>query len=196
MNKIICIAAVVLSACATQHPSENLTAADYNVQLGLGYLAQEDRVRAKDKLLHAVTLAPHALQPYLALAYYYETINNPIQAQQTYQQALQLNPDAGQVNNNYGAFLCTQGDYQQALTYLERAMADPYYKQTASAYENAALCSAKMRDYKAAAHYAALTLQQDPQRTHVLLKLNVLLEQQGQTEQAVDYLNRYQQTNS
>jgi type IV pilus assembly protein PilF len=197
MKTIICvITALLLNACSVKHTPENLTAAGYNVQLGLGYLAQDDRLRAKEKLLRAVEQAPNSQETQLALAYYYEIVGDRLAAEQIYQQALDIEPKAGQVNNNYGAFLCTQGEYQQALVHFERAAQDSHYYQTANAYENAALCSAKMAQFAPTAHYADLALQQDPHRVNMLLKLSYLLEQQGHKTLAQHYLNRYQQAKS
>lgn len=187
---------LTITACATKPTEKNITAASYNVQLGLGYLAQNDRVRAKEKLLRAAEQAPDMQDAHLALAYYYETTGEITAAEQAYQHALHIMPKAGQVNNNYGAFLCTQGDHQQALLHFERAIDDPHYYQTAKAYENAALCSATMAHLALTSYYADLALQQDPHQNNLLLKLSYLLEQQGELQASRHYLDRYQQTKS
>ncbi len=197
MKKIIVLLAFLfaLNACSLKQIPENTTAASYNVQLGLGYLAQNERVRAKEKLLRALNQAPNTLAPHLALAYYYETVDEQAKAQYTYQHALKILPKSGQVNNNYGVFLCAQGDYSQALVYFERALLDPYYTNTASAYENTALCMAKMNNAKAA-NYAYLAVQQDPKRSGLFFKLSYLLAEQGETQQALAYLDEYHQLNA
>ncbi len=193
---IIILIAVLLTACSTKRTSENITAADYNVQLGLAYLEKGDTMRAKEKLLRASEQAPDLIDAQLALGFYYEHIGQISFADQAYQRALKINPTSGQVNNNYGAFLCGQGDYSQSLIYFQQAIDDPYYHQTAKAYENAALCSLKMNDIQAAAHYADLAIQQDPARSDIFLKLSYLLTQQGDENNAKLYLKRYQLTNS
>ncbi len=174
MKIILIILPLLLSACAYKQSPENLTAASYNVELGLGYLAQDDRLRAREKLLRAAHQAPNLLKTHLALAYYYQTVGDIHAADHAYQHALKIDSKAGRTNNNYGAFLCAQGEYQDAMLYFLRAMEDPHYPQTVSAYENAALCSAKMADDKTAAYYADLALQQDPKRTDLLLKIKIL----------------------
>lgn len=193
---IIVLWAVLCAACSTQHTSENTTASGYNVQLGLGYLEKGDPIRAKEKLLRAAEQAPHLTEAHLALAYYYENIGQFVLAEQAYQRALNIMPESGQVNNNYGAFLCSHGNYALSMTHFKQAMDDAYYNQTASAYENAALCSAKMNNMPAAAHYADLAIQQDPSRELIFLKLSYILQQKGDENAAHAYLNRYQQTNS
>lgn len=195
MNKIIIIvAALLLSACFAQPTTENITAAGYNVDLGLGYLEKGDNARAKEKLLRASQQAPDLLAVHLALAYYYEQIGQVKAAIQSYQQALKIDSVAGQVNNNYGAFLCRHGDYAESMVYFQQAMNDVYYLQVAKTYENAALCSIKIHDLKAAGQYADLAVQQDPSRADIFLKMSYLLEQQGDKNNAEFYFNRYQQT--
>jgi type IV pilus assembly protein PilF len=184
---------LLLSACATQSSVENATAAGYNVQLGLGYLAQNDPVRAKEKLLRARAQAPDSVDAHLALAYYFQTIEHPEAAQLSYAQALKLSPEGGKANNNYAAFLCAQGDYAKALDHFERAVADLYYPQTAAAYENAALCAAQIPQWSLAQEYAQMAMQQDPMRSRIWLKLSTLMAQQGDDVRAKEYLERYNQ---
>ena len=192
MKRSLCLIALCLlfNACALKHTPEHSSAAAYNVQLGLGYLAQNDRMRAREKLHRALMQDPDSIEPHLALAYYYETVGEQIKAQQTYQHALEILPQSGQVNNNYGVFLCSQGDYAQALVYFDRALADTYYPNSASAYENMALCLAKM-NHPEAEKYAHLALQQDPKRNSLLLKLSFILAEQKQIARAQAYLDQY-----
>lgn len=196
MKIIILFLAAFLAACSHHQTIENTTAANYNVQLGLGYLEKGDNIRAKEKLLRANQQAPDFVDGYLALAYYYEKIGQVQLAEQYYQKALKLEPKSGQVNNNYGAFLCKQGDYAKAISYFTLAMDDVYYHQSAKAYENAALCSVKLNDFTSAAKYADLAVQQDSSKQDLFLKLSYLLEQQGEKDQADLYIKRYHHTNS
>jgi type IV pilus assembly protein PilF len=175
--KIIAIAlSILLSACAT-NPKENITAAQYNVQLGLGYLAQDDKMRAKEKLLRAKSQAPHLIDTHLALAYYYQTVGQMHLADEAYQSAWELDPKAGNVNNNYALFLCSQNQYDQAMSHFETAFQAVDYLKLANAYENAALCAAKAGDVSKAHQYANLALQQNS-TSRVHEKLTILLAQQ------------------
>lgn len=196
MKIIIVFIAAFLAACAHHQTIENTTAADYNVQLGLGYLEKGDNVRAKEKLLRATAQAPELVDAHLALAYYYEQMGQIQPAEQSYQNALKITPTLGRVNNNYGAFLCQQGAYAKSMQYFQRAIDDASYPQTAKAYENAAFCSVMRHDLKAASEYADLAVQQDPSKQDIFLKLSYLLEQQGEKEQADLYIKRYHLTNS
>ena len=55
-------------------------AASYNIQLGLGYLKQGDRPRAKKKLLTALKQEPNSADANAAMAYYFEQTSELEQA--------------------------------------------------------------------------------------------------------------------
>nr|WP_196398940.1 type IV pilus biogenesis/stability protein PilW [Legionella saoudiensis] len=139
-------------------------AAAYNVQLGLGYLKQGDRPRAKKKLLTALEQEPKSVDAHSAIAYYFEQTNEPVQAKKFYLKALSLAGNAGAQLNNYGAFLCRQGDYKQAELYFLKAAADLRYINTAGAYENAGLCALSANQAEQAKPYFMKALDQDPSR--------------------------------
>src|SRR5580704_10911769 len=96
-------------------------AAAFNVQLGMGYLKQGDRPRAKKKLLIAMQQAPDSSDVNAAMAYYYEQTNELDQARKYYLKALSLSSNAGAQLNNYGTFLCRQGQYKEAELYFLKA---------------------------------------------------------------------------
>lgn len=139
-------------------------AAAYNVQLGLGYLKQGDRPRAKKKLLTALEQEPKSVDANSAMAYYFEQTSEPLQAKTFYLKALSLAGNAGAQLNNYGAFLCRQGDYKQAEFYFLKAAADLRYVHTAGAYENAGLCALSVNQVEQAKPYFIKALNQDPSR--------------------------------
>src|SRR5690242_7983555 len=109
---------LLLQACIHNKESEKLSykkpdlrkAASYNVQLGLGYLKQGDRPRAKKKLLTALEQEPTSADVNSAMAYYFEQTGEQNQAEKYYLKAITLSGNKGAQLNNYGAFLCRQGD--------------------------------------------------------------------------------------
>ncbi|WP_133135965.1 type IV pilus biogenesis/stability protein PilW [Legionella rowbothamii] len=139
-------------------------ASAYNVQLGLGYLKQGDRPRAKKKLLTALEQEPRSADANSAMAYYLEQTSEPAQAKMFYLKALSLTGNAGAQLNNYGAFLCRQGNYKEAEYYFLKAAADLHYVHTAGAYENAGLCALSANQIEHARPYFIKALNQDPSR--------------------------------
>lgn len=166
-------------------------AASYNTQLGLAYLKQGDRPRAKRKLLTALDLAPDSADVNVAMAYYLEKTGEVRKAQVFYQKALVLAPDSGAQLNNYGTFLCRLGHYKEAERYFLKAANDIHYIHTAAAYENAGLCAAAVPDYSKAKHYYLKALQQDPRRKQALYELAAIELKEKHASKALEYMQKY-----
>lgn len=166
-------------------------AAQYNVQLGLAYLKQEDRPRAKRKLLTALDLAPDLADAVTAMAFYYEKTGDLEDAKAYYLKALALAPTSGSQLNSYGNFLCRRGSYDEAERYFLKAVKDRNYIQTAGAYENAGLCASCANDYTKAKMFFIKALSQDNCRKQSLYELAKLELRQGNPELALKHLQRY-----
>jgi type IV pilus assembly protein PilF len=174
-----------------QAKNSNQRVAEINVQLGVGYLQQNDMPRAKQKLLTALNRAPNWPPVLEAMAYFYQVTGDTERAEEYYTKALKIAPKAGSTLNNYGAFLCKQGNYRKSLAYFELALQDEKYLKTAEVYENAGLCAAKLPDYKLAMRYLQKSLQQNPSRIQPLLDQADIAYKQGQYREALGYLNLY-----
>lgn len=206
LQTIVMISLVFLQACQHKESKEpeqtqpsrkiNLSkAAEYNVQLGLGYLKQGNRIRAKKKLLAALNQAPKSPESNAAMAYYFEQTSDFVNAKKHYEKAIAL---AGTVNsvvgaqyNNYGTFLCRRGDYKKAETYFRKAVKDVRYLNTAGAYENAGLCSLAVPDDDKARSYFIQALEQDPSRRASLYELVKLDNKKGHYIEALKLLKAY-----
>lgn len=163
---LIVLISFMLTSCYSM--DENATskynpkAAAYNVQLGLAYLKQGNRQRAKQKLLKALEEAPDSLETNDAMAYFYENTQDNKKAEMYYQRAIEWHPEAGAALNNYGAFLCREKRYDEADIYFLKAIADPEYLNTARAYENAGLCALAANQSDKAQNYFKRALAEDP----------------------------------
>ena len=166
-------------------------AALYNTKLGLTYLEQGDRARAKRKLLKALDQAPNSPEVHASMAWFMEQSGEINDAKSHYRQAMALAPGKGSQLNNYGAFLCRRGQYSEANTYFLKATKDTRYEQTASAYENAGLCAANSSDYKNAAQYFSKALERDPARKQSLYEWVMIDLKLGQKDKAIARLKKY-----
>lgn len=169
----------------------NPKAAAFNVELGLAYLKQNNPERAKGKLLSALQQDPLSPTTYGAMAHYLETTGNPEGAEQYHQKALKIAPGKGQALNNYGGFLCRQGQYAKAQTYFKAAVSDPDYVNVAQAYENAAMCAIKSNDIVLAEGFYKRALQHDNERLSSLLGLASLYFSEHKPTESAEYLLRY-----
>jgi len=166
-------------------------ASSYNTQLGLAYLKQGDRPRAKRKLLMALAQAPDSPNANASMAYFMEKSGEISEAQSYYLKAMSLAPGNGAQLNNYGTFLCRRGQYQQAEAYFLKAVKDVQYENSAGAYENAGLCAMAIPDYTKATSYFAKALEQDPARKQSLYELVKIEMKLNHTNEAFSYLQKY-----
>lgn len=166
-------------------------AAAFNVQLGLGYLKQGDRSRAKQKLLTAYQQEPSSADVNAALGYYFEKSSELDEAKKYYLKAIALSSNGGAQLNNYGTFLCRQGDYKKADAYFLKAVHDMQYVNTAGAYENAGLCAMAVPDFERAKEYFIYALKHDPSKKQSLYELVKLQGQSGHYEDALAQLQKY-----
>lgn len=200
---------MLLTACSTTTPitdtstvtvenvapekETNTTAADYNIQLGMGYLDEGDVSRAKQKFLQAMDQAPDWPPTQEAMGYFFENTGETNTAEKYYLKAIELDPSSGRAHNNYGTFLCKLQRYKEADKQFMLAVQDLKYLKTAEAYENAGLCAMQIPDNAKATEYFKKAISQDPKRAASYLELSQISYQQGQYAIAQKYFDQYQQ---
>ncbi|OOF53388.1 type IV pilus biogenesis/stability protein PilW [Rodentibacter trehalosifermentans] len=135
---------LIFSACVSQSVSPDFNkqqAAKARVELALGYLQQNNFPQAKQNLDKALEHDSNYYLVHSALAYFYQLQGEPNAARQAYLQAIKLDNKQGDIHNNFGTFLCGQGEFEGAYEEFERALTSPHYYRQADTYENMALCA-------------------------------------------------------
>jgi type IV pilus assembly protein PilF len=166
----------VLTACKSTHSQPDAQeqkatrTAKINTELGMAYLQQHEMQRAKQKLLLALEQDPALPQAWYSMGYYMEATGDLENAKMYYLKSVKIAPEQGEVQNNYGTFLCRSGDYKTAIKHFMLAIADQNYLDTASAYENAGLCALKIPDKKLALQYFNRAIMEDPNHPTALLE--------------------------
>lgn len=194
---------VLLPACVTEtriagsnkpvvpHHASAAEAAKTRVALGLRYLQNGDPSQAKYNLEKARQHAPHLGEVHYALAYYYQQVGEPALAEQAYLDALEYAPNDGATMNNYGAFLCHQGRYQEAEQQFLAAVQQQSYIRVAEAYENAGICALIAKSFNKALNYSKKSLSYNATRTGALITLSEASLELGDARSASFYLKRY-----
>ncbi|MCH9770658.1 MAG: type IV pilus biogenesis/stability protein PilW [Gammaproteobacteria bacterium] len=189
---------LLLTACVTSETINNkhkvvdpTAAANANINLGLQLLKNKKVAQAKATLLKAVKEAPNLSASWYAMGYFMEVTGNEILANQYYLRAVKLDPISGASRNNYGTFLCRHKHYKAAVKEFIKATKDIAYLQTASAYENAGLCSMLIPDYGNAISYFKKAIQNDPNRRTSWLELARIYYQKNNLKQAKRYFTEY-----
>ena len=162
------------------------------VSLGLTYLQNGNFSQAKFNLDKALEFAPRNGQAHYALAFYYQQVDEPELAIESYENALSYSRNDPDVLNSYGAFLCQEGQYEKAKEYFLEAVNDRNYVSTAETYENLAICSQSQGKDQEAINYFNSALNHQPTRPESLFLLTRLYVEDEQWENAKRSLFKYE----
>ena len=100
-------------------------------------------------------------------------------ADKSFQQALAINPNDSEANNNYGSFLCSRGREQASIAYFLAAVKNPLYQAPESAFTNAGICSRKIGNDKDAEDFLLKALRLQPGQPRALQALAEIYYQRG-----------------
>ncbi|WP_395340858.1 type IV pilus biogenesis/stability protein PilW [Ningiella sp. W23] len=202
----VCICALivaVISGCVSEPTDPSFIgarafdpdeASKTRVSLGLTYLQNGNFSQAKFNLDKALEFAPRNGQAHYAMAFYYQQVEEPELAEESYEKALSFSRNDPDVVNSYGAFLCEQGKYEKAKEYFLAAVNDRNYVSTAETYENLAICSQSQGNNEEAIEFFNSALNHQPTRPKSLLLLANLYAEEEQWEEAKRALFKYERS--
>lgn len=184
-----------LTACATTEDKKSLeaNAADIYFQLGVRYLNLNKLEVAKENLQRAIELDSKNAPALNALAFLNEKLGKIDDARGYYQTAISLTPEDLGVKNNYGRFLCEQGEAQKGMALLTQATNDKLNERPWLAMTNLGRCYMQLAQYQEAETYFLQALQLNQNYAPALLEMQKVNYQQGNFTAAKVYLNRYAQ---
>lgn len=167
------------------------SAAEIHVALGQRYLQQGKLEIAMEKLQKALAFDPSYVDAHTVIAVLYERINDARKAAEHYRRAAELAPRNGAVNNNYGAFLCRTGRYDEAAQRFVAAVADPFYKTPDVAYTNAGTCYLQSAKFDQAEQDFRKALELNPNNGEALFHLAGILFRKNEFLRARAFLQRF-----
>lgn len=112
------------------------------------------------------------------------------QAGAYYKRAAELAPQSGPELNNYGTWLCGNGQAAESLAWFDRAIAAPNYGRSASALANAGSCAQQAGQTARAERDLRRALQLDPKSTVALGTMAELAYAQGEYFEARAFSER------
>ncbi len=121
-----------------------------NVQLGAGYLRRGDLDVALEKLQRAVEYSPKLPVAHSLLGVVYSRLGVMDKARKHYRLSVKYGANDASIVNNYGTFLCQQGEYDEAIKYYDMASRNTFYRTPYVALENAGVCLMKAGQYEQA----------------------------------------------
>lgn len=149
-----------------------------NLQLALQEIEQAARIDPSYAPAHGMAALIHA------------AMNDRERAEASFQEALRLAPKDGELNNNYGWYLCGTGRQSEAIRYFETAAEDRTYATPAKPMHNAGICSMQQGDEAAAERYLLNAFKLDPSNAVAMYNLSALYLKRENHERAKFYSDR------
>jgi type IV pilus assembly protein PilF len=184
---------LLLSSCVTvdEKVIDNKKASAINVQLGIGYLQQNNLEIANEKLLKALEQDPKSSSAHNAYAMLQDRLLVKDKAAYHYEKATSLDPSDSQAANNYGTFLCRNNQEAKSEKYFLRAIKNPLYRTPEYAYTNAALCLLRIKQRDKAIIYLTKALAANSNFPTALAAMAKITFEDQNFKQAKIYLDHY-----
>lgn len=167
-------------------------AAEVNASLGQEYMSRGQLEIALEKLKKSVSADPEYAPGHTLLAVLYERIREPQSAERHYRLAIEAAPSNGDVNNNYGVFLCQSGQAATAEPYFRTAVKDPFYRTPEIAFANAGSCWLQNGNLDKAENFLRQSLEYDAEFSDALLAMADVSARRGDYFRARAFLQRFQ----
>lgn len=179
-------------AQASNPENPKTKAAALYTDLGQKYMAQGKLEIALENLNKALAVDSRYTDAHTVIGLLFEKIGDNAKAEEHYRRAAQLKPNSGNENNNYGAFLCKLGRFQEATPHFERAIADPFYQTPIVALTNAGTCAIKGGKYDAAERDLRGALERGPDNSEALFQMANVLYLKEDFFRARAFFQRYE----
>lgn len=164
--------------------------ASIRLQLAVGYYQERQWSVALDEIKQALAIEPNYADAYSVRAMIYMEMGETSLADENFKRALSLSPNSPDLSNNYGWFLCQNGQETKAIAYFEAAFNNRTYQSPAKALNNAGVCSLKMKDNKAAEHYFSQAFKMDSSNPVTNANMARLYLGRNDPERARFYMSR------
>lgn len=163
------------------------------VRKGIQYMNNGMLDVALQDLKHAVELDDRNSGAHDALAVLYQRLNQSADAEREFQRALSLNESNYGTANNYGRFLCEQGQYDKAMAQFQKVIASKLYQSPWIALTNAGLCARTKGVRSDAEAYLRKALESNPTFPPALMEMARLSLESGQFMSARAFVQRYEE---
>ena len=164
--------------------------ANIRLQLAAGYYQEGKYEIALDEVKKALAAEPGLADGYNMRGLVYSAMGERKLAEASFRRALDLAPNDPDLKNNYGSFLCQQGEEARAIPYFDAALAHRNYGTPVSALVNAGNCSLKLKRIDAAERYMLEALRIAPELPMVSSALAKVYYARGDYARAQSFLSR------
>jgi len=166
-------------------------ASNLNTELAIGYIQEKQYAIAKEKLEKAIRQNEDNAKAYKMFAYLYAVLGLTEEAEEKYHEAIDLKPDDADLANSHGAFLCSQGKFEEAQKELARAYSNPFYEAGYLAESNAGSCYIQQGELKKAERLLRKSLRVQPKIPGSLISMAEIGVKTDRFLMARAYIQRY-----
>ena len=170
--------------------------ASIRLQLAVGYYHERQWSVALDEIKQALVIEPNNADAYSVRAMIYMEMGETNLADENFKRAMSISPNSPDLSNNYGWFLCQNGQEARSITYFEAAFNNRTYQSPAKALNNAGVCSMKMKDNKAAEEYFSQAFKMDASNPVTNANMAKLYLSRNDLERARFYMSRVTRADS
>lgn len=164
--------------------------ADTRLELASLYFSRGQSETALSEIKKVLDALPEYGAAYNLRGLIYASLGNTVQAEASFQRALQINPRDADTMQNYGWFLCQNQRYGEAEAQFSSALVQPNYRGAAMTLRAMGSCQA--RDGRLADAEASLmrSYQIDPTSAATAFNLADVQYRRGEYERARFYIDR------
>ncbi|HHQ69359.1 MAG TPA: type IV pilus biogenesis/stability protein PilW [Halothiobacillaceae bacterium] len=148
---LLLVLALMLAGCASDGPlkrdsdrgglAQRDRAAEVNTELAVGYMREGHLDVAVEKAERAIEINPRYSPARHVYALLLDQLGEVAKAGREFEAAIRYaDKRDSDLANNYGAFLCRQGEYDKAQAMFSRALENPLYKTPEFALTNSGRC--------------------------------------------------------
>ena len=184
--------ALATLSCGGPTAEQRRKSAEINYDLGTNAFNQGDAQTALTSYLQAEKDDPDVPQLHNALGLlYWYSLGRTADAEAEFKQALALQPDFSEAQNNYGAFLISRNRFAEAIPQFESAIANPLYSQRTFAECNLAWALYKTGAVQRAEAQLTSALRIAPKFCKGWQQLGTIYAEESKLDEALEALRRY-----
>jgi len=205
------LAAGVLAACTTTSstttapvaagtgPRDRVTASDepdharrarVRMELAAAYFGRGQLDTALDEVKLAIAAEPGNAAAHNLRGLIYASLGDERLAEESFRQAMKLDPRDADTMQNFGWFLCQQKRYGEADTMFRQALAVPRYREAPRTLLTAGICQARAGQWSQAEGTLTKSYELDPGNPAIAVNLSEVLYQRGDLERARFHIRR------
>lgn len=188
----VCIS-LFLTGCVSSGAKRDVAteeAAQVNTQLAVEYFQRGDKETALLKIDKALEQNKQNPNAHMVKAMILASLEEYDDAEDHYEDAVDLAPNDPAVLNNYGTFLCNRGKYRKGIENFLEAARNQRYPHPESAWTNAGQCAERIPDIKRAEEYFRKALSVNQNYPRALWQMAELSFEQGNMLGARAFLQR------